>query len=189
MLVHLRESYTTFNTGFCIEAKETLLLQEWIMAAFCVSMAKEMWARLVQNVVTSCSDFWCVLYLLVASTAECCYIVLKHCAPMQINPQDSFTRRGSDVYSTMPIGYTDAVLGTQLDVQTLRGTKSIEIPAGTQHGSIIKLYGHGVQTWGAASPTCGVHYLTLHVVLPQMCGQEELKLLERLRSLIAAVEF
>ena len=107
---------------------------------------------------------------------------------MQVNKEDSFTRRGSDVYSTMPIGYTDAVLGATLDVQTLRGTKSIAIPAGTQHGSTIKLHGHGVQVWGAVSATCGVHYLTLHVVLPLSCGQEELKLLERLRSLSAAAE-
>ena len=92
------------------------------------------------------------------------------------------------MYSTLSIGYTDAVLGGQLDVQTLRGTKSIAIPAGTQHGSIIELYGHGVQVWGAASATCGVHYLTIHVVLPLSCGQEELKLLDRLRSLAAAVE-
>ena len=86
----------------------------------------------------------------------------------------------------MPIVYTDAILGTYLDVQTLRGTKSVRIPAGTQHKSTIALHGQGVQTWGAAIPTCGIHYLTLHVVLPPSCGQKELQLLEQLKSLTSA---
>lgn len=123
----------------------------------------------------------------ITATAACCCFVPTHCVPIQINPEDSFTRRGSDVYSTIPVGYTDAILGAQLDVQTLRGTTSVAIPAGTQHGSIIKLYGQGVQVWGAASPSCGIHYLTLHVILPPSCGQEELKLLQQLRSLSAGL--
>ncbi|KAL3159603.1 hypothetical protein ABBQ38_010015 [Trebouxia sp. C0009 RCD-2024] len=103
-----------------------------------------------------------------------------------VNSEDSFTRRGNDVYSTMPIVYTDAILGTHLVVQTLRGSKSVRIPAGTQHGSTIALYGQGVQTWGAATPTCGIHYLTLHMILPASCGEDELRLLEQLKSLTSA---
>ena len=166
-------------------SQTTVLLQELIMAAFCVSMVKEMWALLAGNVVTSCSGSWCVLILLASlqtTVADCCYST-KHGGRLQINPEDSLIRRGSDVFSTIPVAYTDAILGAQLDVQTLRGTKSVRIPAGTQHGTTIKLYEQGVQGWGAASSTCGIHHLTLHVILPPTCGQEEVQLLERLRSL------
>lgn len=86
----------------------------------------------------------------------------------------------------MPIVYTDAILGAHLDVQTLRGTKSVCIPAGTQHGSTMALYGQGVQTWGAAIPTRGIHYLTFHVILPASCGKQELQLLEQLKKMTSA---
>ena len=106
----------------------------------------------------------------------------KHCVYLQINPEDSFTRHGSDIHSTVPIAYTDAILGTQLDVQTLHGTKQVQIPAGTQHGSTLVLNGQGVQVWGNASPSFGAHHVKLHVILPSFCSCQELQLLHQLKS-------
>ncbi len=101
----------------------------------------------------------------------------------QIHPEDSFSRKGSDVYSTVPISYTDAILGRQLDVQTLRGITAIELLPGTQHDTTLRLSGQGVQVWGATSPTFGAHYVTLHVVLPLLYTAEEQYLLEQLRGM------
>ena len=102
---------------------------------------------------------------------------------MQVNRQDSFIRQGGDVYSTVPLAYTDAVLGGQLEVQTLRGTRKVQVPAGTQHGCTVTLEGQGVPSWGAALPICGAHYVTLHVVLPMSCSPEEMQLLQQLKML------
>ena len=133
---------------------------------------------------TFCSGFWWVLHLANALLLFCSRtivvssVVVLH---MQINPEDSLTRQGSNIYSTVPIAYTDAILGTQLDVKTLRGPKPLQVPAGSQHGSIITLSEQGVQIWGAASPTYGAHYVTVHVVLPVSYDAKELQLLELLK--------
>jgi DnaJ-class molecular chaperone len=99
----------------------------------------------------------------------------------QIHPEDSFTRQGCDVYSTVPIAYTDAILGAKLDVQTLRGTTAIQVAPGTQHNTTLRLSQQGVQAWGSTSAMFGSHYVTLHVLIPLECTAEEQQLLERIQ--------
>ena len=132
-----------------------------------------------------------MLRFLVIAASECMFQFLcctslvsnKHCVSLQINPEDSFTRHGSDIHSTVPIAYTDAILGTQLEVQTLHGIRQVQIPAGTQHGSTLVLNGQGVKVWGAASPSFGAHHVKLHVVLPSSCNCQELQLLNQLKCI------
>lgn len=100
-----------------------------------------------------------------------------------IHPEDSFTRKGRDIYSTVPISYIDAMLGARLDVQTLRGSSAIQVLPGTQHNSTIKLPGQGVQGWGSTSAPFGSHYVTLHVLIPVECTEKEQQLLEQLQSM------
>lgn len=99
-----------------------------------------------------------------------------------IHSEDTFTRQGCDVYSTVPVLYLDAILGGQLEVQTLRGITTIQIKPGTQHGTIIRLAGQGVQVWGATTAAFGAHYLTLHVLVPLECSLREQQLLEQLQT-------
>lgn len=101
---------------------------------------------------------------------------------LQIHSEDTFTRQGCDVYSTVPVLYLDAILGGQLEVQTLRGITTIQIKPGTQHGTIIRLAGQGVQVWGATTAAFGAHYLTLHVLVPLECSLREQQLLEQLQT-------
>lgn len=103
--------------------------------------------------------------------------------PLQIDDEESFARKGYDVYSTVPITYLDAVLGSQIQVQTVQGTTTVRVPAGTQHDTTLKLRDQGVQGWGRASSQFGCHYLTLHLVLPVQCQQAERQLLERFSQL------
>ena len=66
----------------------SILSQEWTMAACCVSMVKEMWAHLAANVVISCSDFWCVLclilQLLLRVAVLCQHIVFQYRSTQKI---------------------------------------------------------------------------------------------------------
>ena len=65
-----------------------------------------------------------------------CYITVK-AHPM-------FTRHGNDLVCQVPISFTQAALGTELEVPTLKGKDTIDIPAGTQHGEVFKLKGKGL---------------------------------------------
>ena len=65
-----------------------------------------------------------------------CYIAIK--------PHPMFTRHHNDIVCQVPISFTQAALGSTIDVPTLRGRESMEIPPGTQHGEVFKLKGKGV---------------------------------------------
>jgi molecular chaperone DnaJ len=55
-----------------------------------------------------------------------------------------FRRDGTDVICDVPIGFTQAALGAELDVPTPHGKVKIKVPAGTQSGNVFRLKGKGV---------------------------------------------
>lgn len=57
---------------------------------------------------------------------------------------DQFTRHGDSVLYELPISFTQAALGAELEVPTLNGSTELKIPAGTQSGKVLKLKGKGI---------------------------------------------
>jgi len=55
-----------------------------------------------------------------------------------------FTRHGMDVLCEVPISFTQAALGAQIQVPTLDGTVSYDLPEGTQTGTAFTLAGKGI---------------------------------------------
>ena len=59
----------------------------------------------------------------------------------------------------VPVTLAEAIQGATIEVPTLRGTKRIRIPAGTQHGTVQRLRGEGPprteRRAGAATSTTG----------------------------------
>lgn len=51
---------------------------------------------------------------------------------------------GANVLCNVSIGFTEAALGADISVRTLKGLQSIQIPAGTQTGSIFRMRGKGL---------------------------------------------
>ncbi|MBI5443347.1 MAG: molecular chaperone DnaJ [Deltaproteobacteria bacterium] len=54
-----------------------------------------------------------------------------------------FTRHGADVVCEVPISFTQAILGAKIDVPTLEGNAPVQVPPGTQHGTVLTLKGRG----------------------------------------------
>ena len=65
-----------------------------------------------------------------------CYITIK--------PHPIFTRHNNDLVCQVPISFTQAALGAQIEVPTLEGTEKLEIAAGSQHGEVFKMRGKGL---------------------------------------------
>jgi len=65
-----------------------------------------------------------------------CYIRLK--------PHEFLQRDGNNVVAVVPISFTQAALGTTIDVPSLNGTRQLKIPPGTQYGSIFRIKGQGL---------------------------------------------
>jgi molecular chaperone DnaJ len=65
-----------------------------------------------------------------------CYIAVK--------PHPMFSRHHNDIVCQIPISFTQAALGSKIEVPTLKGRDELEVPAGTQHGEVFKLKGKGL---------------------------------------------
>jgi molecular chaperone DnaJ len=65
-----------------------------------------------------------------------------------VKPHDIFERHDYDIYCEVPIAFTTAVFGGEIEVPTLEGRVKMKIPAGTQAGRVFRLRGKGIQRLG-----------------------------------------
>ena len=75
-----------------------------------------------------------------------------------------FKREGSDVFVTVPISISEAVLGGPVVVPTLSGDVEMKIPAGTQSGVQRRLRGRGIRRLRGGGS--GDQYVQFKVVIP-----------------------
>ncbi len=54
-----------------------------------------------------------------------------------------FTRQGDDIYCEVPVSFTQAALGAQIDIPTITGKTTLKVPPGTQTGAEFRLRGKG----------------------------------------------
>ena len=64
---------------------------------------------------------------------------------IRVKPHPIFTREDNDLYCEVPISFTAAALGGELEVPTLDGRVSLKIPAETQTGKVFRVRGKGVK--------------------------------------------
>ncbi|MBD3328341.1 molecular chaperone DnaJ [Candidatus Peregrinibacteria bacterium] len=82
-----------------------------------------------------------------------------------------FTRKGYDVYSDAHIHLLQAVLGDDIDVETLHKKVTLKIPAGTQSGKIFKLKELGIEKLRGTG--VGDHYVKVIVDIPTKLSRKE----------------
>jgi molecular chaperone DnaJ len=63
---------------------------------------------------------------------------------VRIKPHEFLQRDRNDLIAVVPISFTQAALGTTIDVPSLDGPRLLKIPAGTQYGSIFRIKGQGL---------------------------------------------
>jgi molecular chaperone DnaJ len=66
-----------------------------------------------------------------------------HCY-ISVKPHPIFSRHHNDIVCQIPISFTQAALGSTIEVPTLKGTEELEVSPGTQHGEVFKLKGKGL---------------------------------------------
>ena len=64
---------------------------------------------------------------------------------IHIKPHQVFQREGDDLHCEMPISFSKAALGGEIEVPTLSGKVSFTIPEGTQTGKTFRLKGKGIK--------------------------------------------
>ncbi len=68
-----------------------------------------------------------------------------------VKEHELFSREGDNLYCTVPIRFTTAALGGELDVPTLDGRVTLKIPPETQSGKKFRLRNKGVKSVRSAS--------------------------------------
>ena len=89
-----------------------------------------------------------------------------------------WTMKGLDIYADLPISIDELALGAKILVATPQGDKSLLIPFGSLPDQKLKLEGQGFQHLDAQ----GDLFFILKLKLPEQWSEEELNLLEKLRS-------
>ncbi len=101
---------------------------------------------------------------------------------IRLSPHPTFERKGKDLYTTVHIPLTTAVLGGEAEVQTLSGkTLRLKVPATTQNGQTFRLKGHGMPS--TSKPEPGDLYATVDVQLPRTITAAQRKHFEALAEL------
>lgn len=65
---------------------------------------------------------------------------------IRVRPHPLFTREGNNLLCEMPIAFTTAILGGEIEAPSLEGRVRLKVPAGTQSGRIFRLRGKGVRS-------------------------------------------
>ena len=92
-----------------------------------------------------------------------------------------FQRQNMDVYCEVPITFTQAALGAEIEVPTLDGKVKFEIPEGTQTGKMFQLFGKGIPSVNNPKRR-GNHYFTVVVETPTKLTKEQKELLRKLED-------
>jgi molecular chaperone DnaJ len=92
-----------------------------------------------------------------------------------------FERKGDDLYLTIPITFSQAALGQDIEIEGLEGNKIIlKVPQGTESGKILRLSGKGIphfSGWGK-----GNLYVELVVQTPKKLTKKQKELMEKLKG-------
>lgn len=83
-----------------------------------------------------------------------------------VKEKPGYERKGLDIYSTVYIPYTTAVLGGETRVRTLYGDVVCRIKEGTQSGTKIRLKGKGIVSMKNSS-VYGDQYVTVQISVPR----------------------
>jgi len=97
---------------------------------------------------------------------------------IRLKKHDIFERDGDDLHCSMPISFTTAALGGEIEVPTLAGKAAIDIPEGTQAGKQFRLRGKGIK--GVRSSYPGDLYCHITVETPVKLTEHQRKLLKEL---------
>lgn len=94
---------------------------------------------------------------------------------VSVRPHPVFERRGNDVWCDMPITFTQAALGADVEVPTLDGKVSYHVHEGAQPGDVFRLKGKGIQDLNTR--TKGDQYVRITVEVPKNLTEKQKELL------------
>lgn len=100
---------------------------------------------------------------------------------VRVKPHDVFEREGDHLLMELPVTFTQAALGAEIDVPTLRGPRKLSIPKGTQYGATFRIDGSGLPNLRGGRP--GDLVVLVKVEVPRKLSSKQEKLLRELAGM------
>jgi curved DNA-binding protein len=98
---------------------------------------------------------------------------------VRVQPHPVFRREEKHLYIEKEIRFSEALLGTTIEVPSLLGeTRKVRVPPGTQSGAKIRLRGMGMPVMGGS--TSGDAYVVLRVSVPKKLNKRQRELAQEL---------
>lgn len=104
---------------------------------------------------------------------------------INVSPHPVYERKGNDLHMNMPVDLFTALLGGEMEIQTLSGRINMKIPEGTQNGKQFRLKGKGMPVYGKSS--YGDLYVKIQVNLPDKLTPEQKELVMKLRDSVQKI--
>jgi molecular chaperone DnaJ len=96
----------------------------------------------------------------------------------EVKNSDTYVRQGDDILINIPISFSQAALGAEIEVPTVYGNVLLKIPAGTQSESKFRLKGKGAPN--IRSKIKGDEHVIVTVVTPSKLTAEQKRIFEQL---------
>jgi molecular chaperone DnaJ len=91
-----------------------------------------------------------------------------------------FIREDTEVICEVPISFTQAALGSTIDVPTLDGKVKMKIPSGTQSGKVFRLRGKGIPHLNGYQR--GDQHVRVTVEVPEKLSKKQKEILEQFQA-------
>lgn len=98
-----------------------------------------------------------------------------------VEADDRFTRDGDDLHLELPVGFAQAALGAEVEIETLDDPQQVRVERGTQPGTVVRLRGLGVPRLGGRGR--GDLLVTITVDVPTDLDDEQVELIRQLGEL------
>ena len=103
---------------------------------------------------------------------------------LRVKAHPRFERDGATLYTEIEVSYLQALLGGDIEVETLRGKKTVHVPKGCQYAQELKIPGEGLPS--LRSTRAGDLICVTKVVIPKKLGKDEEKLLKQISQIKGA---
>lgn len=99
-----------------------------------------------------------------------------------VGKHNFFTRKGDNIYVTVPISVPEAALGAKIEVPTVEGRAQLKIPAGTESGQKFRLRERGFPSLRNPSLR-GDQFVEVKITLPRVLSEETKEVLREFEKL------
>jgi molecular chaperone DnaJ len=96
-------------------------------------------------------------------------------------PHEYFVRNNDDIIYELFINYPEAVLGSEVDVPTLKGKAKLKIDSGTQPGKLLRMRDKGIKHLNESG--YGDQLVKINIDVPKKVNSKEKELLKELANL------